>query len=159
MLLYTAYIAISVLYFSYIKPRVDETIQCFFWDATMDLALSNPACGIYLLAWCLSSGFVFWVYFTCHHENLLRYKAYQLLFVKTVAQIIMCITGVSPQIPITMSCCAYVLCAVEYLNWRCCDPLYVVEYNNRECFFDHLNWCRTRRDKVRGRRRCPIVQK
>jgi hypothetical protein len=127
MLLYTAYMMVSVIYFADIKPRVGNAIQCFFFlDATLDLALSNPVCGLYLLAWCLSTGFVFWVYFKCHWENL-RDKAYQLLLIKTVAQIIMCIAGVSPQIPITVSCCAYVLCLVEYLNWRCCDAMVVIE--------------------------------
>lgn len=102
MLLYTVYIVVSLIYFSYTKTIVGETIQCFFWDAIIDL--------------------------TYHHENLLRDKACQLLCIKVVAQIIMCIAGVSPQIPITVSCCAYVFCAVEYLNWRCCDPLFVVGY-------------------------------
>ena len=126
MLLYTAYMMVSVIYFADIKPRVGNAIQCFFGDATLDLALSNPVCCLYLLAWCLSTGFVFWVYFKCHWENL-RAKAYQLLIIKTIAHIIMCIAGVSPQIPITVSCCAYVLCLVEYLNWRFHDSLFVVE--------------------------------
>jgi hypothetical protein len=117
---------VSVIYFACIKHRVGGTIQCFFGDGTLELALSHPVCGFYLLAWCLSTGFVFWVHFKCHWENL-RDKAYQLLIIKTIAQIIMCIAGVSPQIPITVSCCAFVLCLVEYLNWRYCDSFVVVE--------------------------------
>lgn len=107
MLLYTAYMMVSVIYF-----------------ATVDLALSTPVCCFYLLlVWCLSTGFLFWVCCKCHWDKLREL----LIVIKIVAQIIMCIAWVSPHIPITVSCCAYCLCLVEYLNWRCCDSPFVVE--------------------------------
>ena len=127
MLTYSLYIIGSVLYFN-LKPE-DITTQCIFLDATINLAAENSFCGYYLLAWCLSTCCAFGVHFYFHWQEDLRDKAIQMLAIKIFAQTIMCMRSDPPTIPLTVSCCVYVVWLLEYLNYKFCRWSQLWSYN------------------------------